>query len=87
MDSKMVRNAAAALLVALTLAALAWAIKSLVEATAILNAMIVNTGVDGGAARILVFIIALIVVAGLAAGGYFLFDKQLKPKEEEGSEE
>ena len=70
MDSKMVRNAAAALLVALTLAALAWAIKSLVEATAILNAMLVNTGVDGGAARILVFILALIVVAGLAAGGY-----------------
>lgn len=87
MDSKVVQGAAATLLVSLTLAALAWAIKSLVEATAILNSMLVNTGVNDGAGRILVFILAVIIMAAVVGGGYVLFDKRLKPKEEAPAEE
>ena len=87
MDSKVVQSAAAVLLASLTLAALAWGIKILVEAVAIVNSMILNAGVSSFAGRLTVFAIAIIIVAAVTGGGYFFFDKRLKPKEEAAEEE
>ena len=82
MDSKVVQGAAAGLIGALTLAALAWGLRLLVEAVALVNSMIVNAGVATFSGRLVVFVLSLIIVAGLAVGAYFLFDKRLKPEQE-----
>ena len=82
MDSKVVQGAAAGLLVALTLAALAWGLRLLVEAVALVNSMIANAGVATFSGRLVVFVVSVIIVAGLAVGAYFLFDKRLKPEQE-----
>ncbi|MXW30907.1 MAG: hypothetical protein F4X54_00050 [Chloroflexi bacterium] len=80
MDSPTVRRAVVALLVALTLAAVAWAIRTLVEAFALLhNALVyplyVNAGPGNSDDRIrLVFVAAGIVVV-LAIVGYIVFSK------------
>ena len=78
MDSKVVQGAAAALLAALTLAALAWGIKIFVEAVALVNSMLVSAGVSTFSGRLVVLILSAIIVAALAGGGYFLFNKWLK---------
>ena len=82
MDSKVVQGAAAGLLVALTLAALAWGLRLLVEAVALVNSMIANAGVATFSGRLVVFFVSVMIVAGLAAGGYFLFKSRLMPEQE-----
>ena len=80
MDSPTVRRAAVALLVALTLAAIAWGVKSLVEAFAILHSTlsysrIINPSVDPNDNRIQMLILAAGIVAVLAIAGYVVFSK------------
>ena len=82
MDSKVVQGATAGLIGALTLTALAWGLRLLVEAVALLNSMIVSAGVTTFSGRLVVFVLSLIIVAGLAVGAYYLFDKRLKPEQE-----
>ena len=82
MDSKVVQGAAAGLLVALTLAALAWGLSLLVGTAAQVNYMIVNAGVATFSGRLVVFVLSVMIVAGLAAGGYFLFKSRLMPEQE-----
>ena len=82
MDSKVVQGAAAGLLVALTLAALAWGLSLLVGTAAQVNYMIVNAGVTTFSGRLVVFVLSVMIVAGLAVGAYYLFDKRLKPEGE-----
>ncbi len=85
MDSKVVQGAAAALLAALTLAALAWGIKIFVEAVALVNSMLVSVGVSTFSGRLVVFILSAIIVTALAGGGYFLFNKWLKREQDSSS--
>lgn len=80
MDSPTVRRAAAALMVALTLAALAWGVNNLVQAFAILyNTLsysgIINPSVDSSDNRNQMLIVAAGIVVVLAIAGYIVFSK------------
>ena len=80
MDSPTVRRAVVALLVALTLAALAWGVKSLVEAFAILHntlsySRIINPSLDSTENRVQMLILAAGIVVVLAIAGYLVFSK------------
>ena len=83
MDSPTVKRAAVALLVALTLAALAWSIKTIVEAALIVYSMLSNIGDSS----LWMLVISVVIVAALASVGYLFFDKLRNAAEEDDKED
>ena len=91
MDSPTVRRAVVALMVALTLAALAWGVRTLVEAVAIVHNILllptrINPGLDSPSDSIQTVILAGGIVVVLAIAGYIVFSK-LRNAEDEFAEE
>ena len=91
MDSPTVRRALVALLVALTLATLAWGINNLVQAFALLHntlsySGIINPSVDTSDNRTQMLVLAAGIVVVLALAGYVVFSK-LRNAAEGGDDE
>ena len=87
-------RAATALLIALTLAVLAWGIKSLVEAVAIVNSILLNSVLfntdfrsSHESERLWMIAIAVAAVAVMAIVGYLLFDKGMNAVRARGGED
>ena len=80
MDSPTVRRAVVALLVALTLAVLAWGVRSLVQAFALLHntlsySGIINPSLDPSDNRIQMLILSAGIIVVVAIAGYIVFSK------------
>ena len=78
MNSKVVQGAAAALMLSLTLAALAWGIEKLALTVAIVDSMLGRTSLSTPWA----LIVSAIIVAVLVGGGLFLLNRRLKANQE-----
>ena len=90
MQSKEVRRAVVALLVALTLAVLAWGVKSIAEAFALLHttlsvSRIIDPTLDPSDQRIQLIVLAAGIVVVLMIAGYVVFSK-LRNAEDESNE-
>lgn len=94
MDSPTVQRAAVALLIALTLAAIGWAIQSLVGAVAVVNSILTNSILFNSgyrstysSERIWMVGLSVAVVVVLAIAAYLLFDRWLNAVKEVGDKE